>query len=140
MKPVPAPDEVTEFYWAAAGRGELVVSACLPHGHLNFPPDVSCAWCGSRELEPREVSGCGRVYSFTVVRQAFDPSFQADVPYVVALIELDEQPGLRMLTNLLDVDPDAVEVGDRVHVVFETRDGVQLPQFALDATADEGPS
>src|SRR5262245_62080466 len=75
MKPAPAPDDVSAFYWEGAARGVLVVAACVPAGHLNFPPDVACSVCGSRELEPHEVSGRGSVYSFTVVRQAFDTAF-----------------------------------------------------------------
>jgi len=130
VKPVPAPDVVTESYWNAARRHELVVTACIPHGHLTFPPDIACTVCGARELESRTVSGNGTVYTFTVVRQAFDPAFADDVPYVLALVELDEQPGLRVLANLVGVEPDDVEVGAAVHVVFESRDGVVLPQFA----------
>ena len=130
MKPAPLPDPVTEFYWAGAGQHELLVAACVPHGHLNFPPDVSCAVCGARELEPHAVSGNGAVYSFTIVRQAFDPSFADDVPYVIALVELDDQPGLRLLTNLVHVEPERVAVGDRVRVVFEARGSATLPQFA----------
>jgi len=132
MKAIPAPDEASGFYWAAARRGELAVAACLPHGHLNFPPDVSCATCGARELEPRIVSGRGTVYSFTIVRQAFDPAFASDVPYVIALVELEEQGGLRLLANLVGVHPEAVAVGDPVHVVFEPRGEQQLPQFTRD--------
>jgi uncharacterized OB-fold protein len=135
MKPVPAPDEVTDFYWSAARRGELAVAACRPHGHLNFPPEVSCAVCAARELEPRVVSGRGTVYTFAIVRQAFDPAFAGDVPYVVALVELDEQPGLRLLTNVVGVAPDMVAVGDRVHVVFEQRGDERLPQFTPEGRA-----
>lgn len=135
MKPTPVPDDVTDFHWSAARRGELAVARCVPYGHLNYPPDVSCAFCGARELEPRVVSGRGSVYSFTVVRPAFDPAFAADVPYVVALVELDEQPGLTMLTNLVDVDPEQVAIGDPVHVVFEARGDQQIPQFAHDGDA-----
>jgi uncharacterized OB-fold protein len=71
------------------------------------------------------------VYSFTVVRQAFDEAFLGEVPYVVALVELPEQAGLRVLTNLLEVEPDDVEVGMPVELTFETRDGQALPQFRL---------
>jgi hypothetical protein len=69
------------------------------------------------------------VYSFTVVRQAFDPAFLREVPYVVALVELDEQPGLRVLANLVDVALDAVEIGMRVAVAFEDRGDQVVPQF-----------
>jgi uncharacterized protein len=131
-KAVPEPDEVTDFYWAAASRGQLMLGACLPHGHLNFPPDVSCAICGSRQLSPRAVSGRGIVYSFTVVRQPFDAAFTDDLPYVIALVELPEQAGLRMLANIVDVDPDDISVGDSVHVTFESRGDQVLPQFARD--------
>jgi uncharacterized OB-fold protein len=128
-KAIPVPDGVTDFYWSAARRGELAVTACVPHGHLTFPPDVSCPFCGAREVEPRTVSGRGTVYSFTVVRQAFDEAFVDDVPYVLALVELEEQAGLCVLTNLVDVDPDTVEVGTPVRVVFEPRGDWMLPQF-----------
>ena len=136
MKPVPVPDAVTEAYWTGAHRHELVVSACIPFGHLTFPPDVACTTCGARELEPRTVSGNGTVYTFTVVRQAFDPAFAEDVPYVIALVELDEQPGLRVLANLVGVDPEQIEVGEAVHVVFEPRDGAVIPQFAPVGTGE----
>jgi uncharacterized protein len=69
------------------------------------------------------------VYSFTIVRQAFDPAFLPEVPYVVALVELDEQPGLLLLANIVDTDIDAVEIGLRVEVTFEDRDGHVVPQF-----------
>jgi uncharacterized OB-fold protein len=69
-----------------------------------------------------------------VVRQAFTPAFAADVPYVIALVELAEQGGLRLLTNLVEVAPEAVAVGDAVHVVFEERGEQWLPQFAPDGS------
>ena len=75
------------------------------------------------------MSGLGAVYSFAIVRQAFDPEFLAEVPYVVALVELDEQPGLLLLTNVVDIDVDAVEIGMRVEVTFEARAGHVVPQF-----------
>jgi hypothetical protein len=128
-KPVPVGDDVTAFYWDGVAAGELRVSRCVPHGHLSHPPEVSCPVCGSALLEPLAVSGRGVVYSFAVVRQAFDPSFLPELPYVVALVELDEQRGLRVLSNLVDCDVDAVEIGMPVEVTFETRDGAIIPQF-----------
>jgi uncharacterized OB-fold protein len=129
VKPSPEPDAVTDFYWQGAAAGELRVSRCVPHGHLSHPPEVSCPACGSEELEPVAVSGRGSVYSFTVVRQAFDPAFLPDVPYAIALVELDEHPGLRVLSNIVECHIAAIEVGMPVEVTFEHRDGYALPQF-----------
>lgn len=128
VKPTPVPDDVTRFYWEGAHDHELRVARCA-NGHLSHPPAPSCPHCGSRELEPHAVSGRGTVYSFTVVRQAFDEAFLGEVPYLIALVELPEQSGLRVLTNLLEVEIDDVEVGMPVELTFETRDGQALPQF-----------
>jgi uncharacterized protein len=129
VKPTPEPDDVTTFYWRGAAEGTLLVLRCEACGYLSHPPDVSCARCGAATLDPAPMSGLGTVYTFTVVRQAFDPAFLAEVPYVVALVELDEQPGLLLLTNIVDVDSEAVEIGLRVEVTFEDRGDHVVPQF-----------
>jgi uncharacterized protein len=127
-KPVPLPDEITAFYWRGADEGRLLVSQCAK-GHRSHPPAPSCSVCGNRDLEAVELSGDGTVYSFAIVRQAFAPEYLDEVPYLVALIELAEDPRLRVLTNLVDVDPEAAEIGMAVTLTFEARDGQQLPQF-----------
>jgi uncharacterized OB-fold protein len=129
VKPTPEPDEVTAFYWRGAAVGELRVLRCAACGYLSHPPDVACARCGAAVLAPEAMSGLGAVYTFAIVRQAFDPEFLSEVPYVVALVELDEQPGLVLLANIVDIDVDAVEIGMRVEVTFEDRDGHVVPQF-----------
>jgi uncharacterized OB-fold protein len=128
-KPTPEPDAVTAFYWEGATAGSLLILQCTECGFFSHPPDVSCQRCASTALEPAPVSGAGTVYSFTIVRQAFDPAFMPEVPYLIALVELDEQPGLRLLANIVDVDIETVEVGDRVEVTFEDRQGQAVPQF-----------
>jgi uncharacterized protein len=80
-------------------------------------------------LVPTDVSGRGTIYTFTVVRQAFDPAFAGDIPYVVALVELQEAPGLRMLTTITGIEPQEVRVGMQVTVAFEGRDGAVIPVF-----------
>lgn len=129
MKPTPEPDDVTAFYWRGAAEGTLLVLRCVACGYLSHPPDVACARCGAAALDPAPMSGFGTVYSFTIVRQAFDPAFVPEIPYVVALVELDEQPGLLLLANIVDIDIDAVDIGLRVEVTFEDRDGHAVPQF-----------
>jgi uncharacterized OB-fold protein len=116
VKPTPEPDDVSAFYWRGAAVGELLVLRCAACGYLSHPPDVACARCGAAVLDPEPMSGLGAVYTFTVVRQAFDPEFLPEVPYVVALVELDE--GVRMLGELVDVEPAAVSVGMPVEVAL----------------------
>ena len=129
-KPAPVPDAWSESYWRGAGEGRMVLPRC-EHGHLSYPPAPSCPRCGSRALTPTEVPGRGTVYSFTVVRQTSDPAFADDLPYVVALVELDAQPGLRLLTNIVGPDPERVDIGTPVEVVFEPRGDQSVPQFQV---------
>ena len=135
-KPAPAADGITAFYWHGAEQQQLLVLRCAACTLLSHPPDAACPWCGALELTPEPVSGHGSVYSFTIVRQAFDVSFANDVPYVIALVELDEQAGLVVLANLIDVPLDEIEIGARVEVTFEDRGDHTLPQFRL---ADSAP-
>lgn len=128
-KPIPRADEVSAFHWEAAAAGRLDVQRCRACRQRMFPPEVACTSCRSEDVGPETVSGRGRVYSFTVVRQMFDPAWQEDVPYVVGLVELDDDPSVRVLTNVVDVDPESVVVGMPVELAFEERQGIRLPQF-----------
>jgi uncharacterized OB-fold protein len=127
--PRPVPDAKTAFYWEGAREGRLLVQRCATCGHWQHPPDAGCPHCLGDELVDTEVSGRGRVYSFTVVRQAFDPAFADQLPFVVALVELEEAPSVRILTNLVDTDPADVRVGMPVEITFEDHGGWALPQF-----------
>ncbi len=128
---MPEPDEVSRFYWEAARQDVLMVQRCQPCGWYLHPPGVVCPRCLSEDLVPTAVSGRGRVYAYTVANQAFDAAFTGSVPYLLALVELDEQPGLRLLTNLVGASPAQVESGAPVTVTFEPRGAWRLPQFQL---------
>jgi uncharacterized OB-fold protein len=138
-KPAPVPDEFSAPYWQGANDGKLVLPRCA-NGHLSYPPGPTCPHCGSDELTPTEVPGTGTLYSFTVVRQSADPAFAGDLPYVVALVELDAQPGLRLLTNVVECDPDDLAVGGAVEACFELRRHQSVTQFRPAATASAAPS
>jgi hypothetical protein len=103
-------------FWDALRRHELVVQQCASCRRLRFVPTELCPACGSAAATWAPVSGRGRVYTFTVVHRAPTPAYQADAPYALAYVELDEGP--RMPARLVDVDPAAVEVGLPVEVVF----------------------
>ncbi len=129
LRPPPAPDDTTKFFWDAAADGRLVAQSCNACGRIQYPPDIVCVYCRSESLGTVELSGKGTIYSFALVERAFHPGFVPHVPYVVALVELDEQPGLRMFTNIVDCDPARLTVGQTVEAVFEQRGTVTLPQF-----------
>jgi uncharacterized protein len=128
-QPAPLPDQTSAFYWSSAAEGRLAVQTCQNCGADHHPPVVACSRCQSEELSPTQASGDGNVYTFTVVRQAFDPAYLERIPYLVALIELDDHPSVRILSNLVGVDPADVYVGMAVEVTFEDQDGTVLPMF-----------
>ena len=127
---VPVPDRLTAFYWEAARRGELQLLRCDGCGTFRHWPKPMCRACGSMHLSPATVSGRGTVYSWTVAHQAFHPAFADRLPYVIVVVELEEQAGLRVLATLEDVAPEDVTAGMAVEVAFtEVAPDVVLPVF-----------
>ena len=127
-KPLPAPDADSAAYWAGLREGQLLLQHCLACAHVQVYQQGICRHCGSARLEHRAASGRGRVYSYSVVHRAPGPAFKADTPYAVLLVELAEGP--RMISSLVDGDPDAVAIGMDVEVVCERiDDNVTLPRF-----------
>nr|WP_245180338.1 Zn-ribbon domain-containing OB-fold protein [Cupriavidus sp. LEh25] len=126
--PKPVANADSQVYWDAARERRLVIRRCKACGELHFMPRYLCPSCWSDDLEWIDAAGTGRVHSFSVIRRASDPAFASRVPYVIALIELDEGP--RMMANILGENALAVGVGDAVRVTFEDRgDGALIPQF-----------
>ena len=129
QRPRPLPDETTCFYWDAAASGRLMLQRCRSCRQLQFPPDVCCVHCQSEEYEHVEVSGRGSVYSYAVIDRPLHQGFVDAVPYVIALVELAEQSGLRLLTNIVETPPEQISCGMPVTVTFEDRGDVTMPQF-----------
>jgi len=128
-RPVPVPDPETAPYWEGANEGRLLVQRCTRHGHHQLYPRPHCVVCRG-PVEWREASGRATVYSFTVIRQNMARPFRDLIPYVVALVDLEEGP--RLMTNIVDCDPAEVAVGAPVRVRFdEVVEGVRLPFFVL---------
>lgn len=127
--PLPEPDVVTAFFWDGAARRELCIQRCTNCGHLQHPPEPVCSRCSGFAFDALTVSGRGAVYSFTIGVQAFHPWFADKLPYVLAVVELDEQPHLKLVTNIVECEPSEVAIGMRVEVTFVERDGVALPMF-----------
>lgn len=121
-------------HWVAAREGRLDMPFCTACGRVAWPPGSVCHYCGG-ELEWRTCSGRGTILTFSVVRRAVQPEWKGAEPYVVAFIELEE--GARLLSNVVDADPVALQCGDPVMAEFvETTDpALGLPVFRL-AAAD----
>lgn len=132
-KPVPDQgDPVTKPFWEAANRGQLVIQQCQSCRSYHHPPVGLCAECLSDELSYVDAAGTGRVYSYTVVRDQRIPAFDDLVPYVIASIELDDAPGVLLLSNLPGTEIDDVRHGLPVRVAFEEiAPGVNIPQFVV---------
>ena len=122
----PVPNELTRPYWAAASRGQLALQRCQDCAAFTHPPVERCRSCGSMRRDFETVSGRGEVETFSVVYRTFAPGFADQVPYVIAWIALDEQPGLRVFGNLPGVSGSEVRVGLRVEVGFEVIEGFGL--------------
>jgi uncharacterized OB-fold protein len=130
--PQPAPDADSEGFWQATAEGRLAMCRCQSCGIWLQPPLERCRACNG-ETGWEEIAGTGTVYSFIVVRQPSVPGYLDDLPYVVALVELDEQPGLRLPSRLDGADPDAVAVGARVRAQLVPLAGGEftIPVFSL---------
>ncbi len=116
-----------EHFWRGGREGRLQFLRCRACGYLLHPPQPLCARCLGRDLEVHAVSGRARVATFTVNHHAWIPGFPP--PYVIAIVEIEEQPELRLTTNLVGCAPAEVRIGQAVRVVFEEHDGIFLPLF-----------
>jgi uncharacterized protein len=115
-RPAPVPDHDSAPYWQGLHDGRLLVQKCQDCNEFQLYPRDRCLACRG-PVAFVEASGKGRIYSFTVIRQNYARPFRDWIPYVVALVDLEEGP--RLMTNLIDCDPDAVQVGMPVEATFE---------------------
>jgi uncharacterized OB-fold protein len=115
---LPALDANNEAFWTGGRDGELRIARCASCRTWIHPPVPYCASCGSRSVAPEAASGRGHVHAFTRTESA-----------VIALVELDEQPALRLLTNIIECAPDDITVGMTVDVTFQEAEDVFLPVF-----------
>lgn len=114
------PDDLPDFhlpFWDALRRHQFSLQKCEACGALRFIPTEICAQCCSQDWSWTPVSGKGRVYTYTVVHRGPTPAYQADAPYVIAHVELDEGP--RVISNLVGCDPATVRVGMPVEVIYQ---------------------
>jgi uncharacterized OB-fold protein len=132
-KQSPVPDELDKPFWDAANEDRLVVQNCTACDRLQHPPQAACRQCGSgANLEWKQVSGKGTIYSYGVVHDTPVASMQAEQPYNLAVIQLDDDPGINMYSHLPGAPIDNLPIGGRVEVMFETTgNGQKIPEWRL---------
>jgi uncharacterized protein len=123
----PRLDQENAFFWTSGADGLLRFLRCSDCQKFVHPPSPICPVCMGRDLAPAAVSGRATVESFTINRQQWIPDSE---PYVIAWVSINEQPDVRLTTNLVDIDEEEVEIGMPVQVVFEkVGEDVFLPLF-----------
>jgi uncharacterized OB-fold protein len=128
-KPVPRPSPESLPFWQGAKEKRLILPRCNNCGQFWFPPSQRCRHCLAADFSWQRAAGTGRIYSFVVYHRVYHPAFEGEVPYVVAIVELDEGP--RLLTNIVGTPPENVRCDARVRVCFQEREGMALPMFSL---------
>jgi len=130
-------DPAARPFWDGTARGELLMQTCGDCGKMRMPPRPMCFACRSLAVTWTEVSGRGRVWSFVVAHPPLLPAYAEHAPYNVVVVELEEDPALRLVGNLVasadgpidGVDPATIRIGEPVQVVFAQVDDVALPRW-----------
>ena len=118
----------TKPYWNAAERGQLLIQKCNACSRYQFYPRGFCSHCWSLDIGWVKSSGKGTVWTYTVTFQNRSPGYSEEVPYVVALVELEE--GVRMFSNIVECNYQQVSIGMAVQVVFrKATDAITIPYF-----------
>lgn len=129
QRPLPRATAETRPFWEGCALGELRYQACTACGSVQPIPRSCCQHCQSSALQWRVSAGTGRILSHTTVHRAPTAAFRGDVPYVIAIVDLDE--GFRLMVNLAGGDLPGLAIGASVRIGFHTIDGTALPRAEL---------
>ncbi|MGM9927757.1 MAG: Zn-ribbon domain-containing OB-fold protein [Bacillus sp. (in: firmicutes)] len=121
QKPIPLKNQDNSPYWDAADRHELILQKCESCQEYAHPPGPACSKCGSTELswenQGSEING--NVYSFVISHRPFLPGFQDDLPTIIAVVELEKIPQVKIIGNILECDPNDVKIGMPVRMIWQ---------------------
>jgi uncharacterized OB-fold protein len=117
--PAPAPNFEDTGFWEACNRRELSFQCCSACGHTRHPPSPVCPACRSLASGWKPTRGQGTVYTFTIIHHASHEAVKPNLPYVVAIVEFDDVPGVRLVTNLTGASRDDITVGMRVEIWWD---------------------
>jgi uncharacterized OB-fold protein len=126
--PYPEIDEANRFFWTAGETGELKFLRCQACRAFVHPPAPRCRACLGEALAPEAVSGRATVEAYTVNHHPWHPAFPP--PYVIAIVSIEEDTGVRLTTNIVDCAPEAVRLGLAVQAKFRQAGPAWLPVFA----------
>jgi uncharacterized protein len=127
QKPIPVADEASEPFFQGAMEGRLMIMRCTSCGTARIPSRTHCDNCLSPDFTWEQASGRGKVHTFAIMHQKYHPAFFDELPYNLAMVELDEGP--RLSTNIVGAKNADIRVGMSVVVDFEKYDDVALPKF-----------
>ena len=120
----------TQPFWDAAAQHRLVVAQCGTCGTCRMPPTPFCPACQSQQIDWKTLSGLGEIYTYTIVDRAILPGMADHLPYVPAVITLEGGGGVRLISNVVDVELADLAIGMPVQVVWDDlREGVAVPRF-----------
>lgn len=127
-KPLPQIEDYSQAFWDGTREGKLLVQVCNDCDSKIFFPRKQCPECWSGNLGWIEASGNAEIYAFSVTNEGVEAAFMDDLPIVLAWVDLPE--GIRMQTNIVDCDPEGIQIGQQVEVVFKkATDEITLPYF-----------
>lgn len=124
---LPGLDRENSAFWTGGAEGQLLIARCASCGNWMHPPLPRCTRCSSDDVAPRPVSGRGRILSFTINHQKWVPGLA--VPFAIAVVELEEQAGLYLFTNIIDCPIDQIAFDMAVEVSFLPQADIYLPLF-----------
>jgi len=124
---LPRLDSNNRAFWTGGAEGKLNIYHCADCDQYTHPPQPVCRHCLSENVAPKAVAGTGVVDTFTVNYQKWHP--KSEVPYAIARVALDDAPGVYLTTNIIGCDPESVDIGNKVRVIFEQQEDVFLPLF-----------
>lgn len=125
---LPTPDDDTRPFWDAAKEGRFLVKRCRSCGRAHYYPRPFCPHCWSGEVDWEDASGRGTLYTYSIVRVNDLPPFNERVPYVAAIVDLDEGP--RAMSNVVDHDEAELRIGMPLEVTFQDiGEDVTIPVF-----------
>ena len=125
-------DDLTAPFWAAADEGKLVIQQCSACERLQHPPARKCGGCRNDTMTWKQMSGCGHIYSYGVVHDGPVRMLHEHQPYNVAIITLDDDPNIQMLSHLPGTPPEEVPVKAAVSLIFEeAANGQQVPEWQV---------
>tara|TARA_R110002110_G_scaffold23147_3_gene88692 strand:- start:662 stop:1057 length:396 start_codon:yes stop_codon:yes gene_type:complete len=127
MRPLPELTAENTAFWTGGAEGRLIIAFCSDCAAAIHPPQLVCPQCWCETVERKAVPGTGTVYSYTVNHQPWAPDMP--VPFALAVVDVDNAPGVRVTAEVVNTDPEKVSIGQRMRVTFLNVDDVWLPQW-----------